>query len=105
MADGPGLKGGGKDGSFEQRLASARRRQGLVDPADGSKKSGGSDNSSLGVGLRVGVELVSAIVVAVAMGWWLDSWLHTKPFLLILFVLLGGAAGIANIWRLVGPKK
>ncbi len=94
----------GQNGSFEQRLASARRKQGLDEAADGSKQSG-ADNSSLGVGLRVGVELVSAIVVAVAIGWWLDRWLHTTPFLIILFVLLGGAAGIANIWRLVGPKK
>ena len=61
-------------------------------------------DKSLGIGLRVGVELVSALVVAVAIGWWLDGWLHTRPFLLILFVLLGGAAGIANIWRLVKPK-
>jgi len=94
----------GQKGSFEERLSSARRRQGLEGAADGSKKSGAADKSSLGVGLRVGVELVSAIVVAVAIGWSLDSWLHTKPLLLIVFVLLGGAAGVANIWRLVGPK-
>lgn len=94
----------GKKGSFEERLSSARRRQGLESAADGSKKSGAADNSNLGMGLRVGVELVSAVIVAVAIGWALDSWLHTKPFLLIVFVLLGGGAGIANIWRLVGPK-
>ena len=92
----------GGDGSFEDRLHAARRKQGL-DPAPGPKKSGPLDKS-LGIGLRVGVELVSALVVAVAIGWWLDGWLHTRPFLLILFVLLGGAAGIANIWRLVKPK-
>ena len=93
-------KGGG--GSFEDRLETARKKQGL-DAVGGPKKSGPMDKS-LGIGLRVGVELVSALVVAVAIGWWLDGWLHTRPFLLILFVLLGGAAGIANIWRLVKPK-
>ena len=96
-------EGKGQDGSFEERLASARRKQGL-DAAEGAKALGKADTTSLGVGLRVGVELVSAIVVAVAIGWGLDTWLHTKPFLLIVFVLLGGAAGVANIWRLVGPK-
>lgn len=59
----------------------------------------------MGVGLRVGVELVSALAVAVAIGWYLDGWLGTRPFLLMLFVVLGGAAGVANVWRLVGPPK
>jgi ATP synthase protein I len=57
------------------------------------------------LGLRVGVELVSALAVAVAIGWFLDGWLGTRPFLLMLFVVLGGAAGVANLWRLVSPKK
>jgi ATP synthase protein I len=59
----------------------------------------------MGVGLRVGVELVSALAVAVAIGWALDRWLHTLPLFLCLFVVLGGAAGVANVWRLVGPKR
>jgi ATP synthase protein I len=59
----------------------------------------------MGIGLRVGVELVSALAVAVAIGWWLDSFFHTRPFLLMLFVLLGGAAGLLNVWRLLGPKS
>jgi ATP synthase protein I len=58
----------------------------------------------MGVGMRVGVEMVSAVAVAVAIGWYLDRWLHTKPVLLAVFVLLGGAAGVANVWRLLGPK-
>jgi ATP synthase protein I len=58
----------------------------------------------MGIGLRVGVEMVSALVVAIAIGWWLDSFFHTRPFLLMLFVLLGGAAGLMNVWRLLMPK-
>jgi ATP synthase protein I len=57
----------------------------------------------MGIGLRAGVELVSALVVALAIGWALDRWLHTMPLFLIIFVLLGGAAGIVNVWRLIGP--
>jgi ATP synthase protein I len=54
--------------------------------------------------MRVGVELFSALAVAVAIGWGLDTWLHTMPLFLIVFVLLGGAAGLANLWRMVSPK-
>jgi ATP synthase protein I len=87
-------------GSFEDRLQAARRRQGLGPRP--SKIPGGTApevNSALGIGLRVGVELVSAVAVAVAIGWWLDKWLHTSPVLLLVFVLLGWAAGVLNVWR------
>jgi ATP synthase protein I len=99
---------GGEDGggSFEDRLRAARRRQGL--DARSPEQSGGPDSrrpSALGIGLRVGLELVSALAVAVAIGWWLDKWLHTAPVLLSLFVLLGGAAGVLNVWRLMGPGR
>lgn len=91
----------GDPASFEDRLRVARQKQGLDAPAP-SGAGGPSGASSLGVGVRVGVELVSALVVAVGLGWLLDRWLHTLPLFLILSVLLGGAAGIANVWRLLG---
>lgn len=53
--------------------------------------------------MRVGVELVAAVVVGLAIGWGLDAWLHTRPLFLVLFVFLGGIAGIVNVWRLVAP--
>jgi ATP synthase protein I len=99
-----GTKGGGSSekNSFEERLAVARRRQGLDTPPP-PPGGGPKGDNALGVGLRVGTEMVAALVVAVAIGWALDRWLHTKPFMLILFVLLGGAAGVANVWRLIAP--
>ncbi len=83
-----------------------RRRQGLeAAGGDSGRGLSPSQGNALGVGLRVGVELVSALAVAVAIGWFLDKWLGTKPFLLMLFVVLGGGAGVANVWRLVAPPK
>ena len=96
---------GGDGGSFEDRLAAARRKQGLDVPPPAPASGSVGSTSSMGVGLRVGVEMLSALVVGLAIGWGLDSWLHTKPFLLVLFVLLGGGAGIANVWRLMAPGK
>ena len=106
--------GAPQKGSFEDRLGTARRRQGLDPPRQGEPGSSGVGLSpsqggpvggnALGIGLRVGVELVSALAVAVAIGWYLDKWLGTRPFLLMLFFVLGGAAGVANVWRLVSPK-
>jgi ATP synthase protein I len=94
------------EGSFEERLRAARQKQGLGVPrppaADGAARS--AEPSPMGIGLRVGVELVSALAVAVAIGWLLDRWLHTAPAFLVVFVFLGGGAGVANVWRLMGPK-
>ncbi len=96
----------GAGGSFEDRLRSARIRQGMDAPAQAAGSSRGeSGSSALGVGLRVGVELVSALAVAVAMGWGLDRWLHTLPLFLVIFVVLGGIAGVLNVWRQVGPAR
>ncbi len=96
---------GDREPSFEERLRVARTKQGLDKPAPTSAPAGVGGSSAMGIGLRVGVELVSTMIVGVGLGWFLDRWLHTTPFLLILGVLLGGGAGVANVWRLMGPKK
>ena len=88
--------------SFDQRLREARTRQGL-DAEPPKPDPTASDFSAAAVFFRVGVELVSALVVGLAIGWGLDRLLKTKPLFLILFVLLGGVAGIINVWRLVAP--
>src|SRR6476661_3059317 len=92
--------------SFEERLKAARSRQGLDAPAPLSGRDTGDIGgmSPWGIGLRVGVEMVSALVVAVAIGFGLDWLFGTKPILTAVFVLLGGAAGILNVWRLFAPR-
>ena len=88
--------------SFEKRLEAARRKQGL-DPAP-PIETGSPQPSAMGVGMRVGVELMAAMIVGVGIGWYLDRWLHSSPLFLVVFFLLGGAAGVANVWRMMGPK-
>ena len=51
------------------------------------------------MGLRIGVELVVAIVVATALGWGLDRWWGTSPWLTIVLFFLGVAAGMVNVYR------
>jgi ATP synthase protein I len=48
---------------------------------------------------RLATELVAGVFVGGAMGWLLDRWLGTAPFLLIVFLLLGIAAGLLNSIR------
>ena len=56
------------------------------------------------IAFRFATELVAGLVVGGGIGWGLD-WLfgrlgiHTKPWLMIVFVVLGAAAGIRNVLR------
>ena len=97
---------GGPDGSFEERLKAARGRRALDGPSKpGGLDPDGVDGSAMGIGLRVGIELVSALVVAVAIGYGLDWLFGTKPILTAVFVPVGGAAGVWNLWRVFAPKS
>lgn len=79
-------------------LADAQARQ---DATDVWRDRGGPPpNTSLGLAFRVAVELVSALAVGFGIGWLLDRWLETRPWLMLVFILLGGAAGILNVYRM-----
>jgi ATP synthase protein I len=93
------------DPSFEERLQAARRKQGLEASAKSSFNKDEVGGSAWGIGLRVGVELVSALLVGVAIGYGLDRLFHTTPILTAVFVPVGGAAGVLNVWRLFAPKS
>ncbi|MEZ5648451.1 MAG: AtpZ/AtpI family protein [Alphaproteobacteria bacterium] len=56
-------------------------------------------DQGMGIGLRIAVELLSAVVVGTLIGLGLDRWLGTRPWLLILFFLLGSMAGFLNVIR------
>ena len=101
-------KPGDREPSFEERMRIARSRQGLDSPPRGpgtDRDDPSQGMSPWGIGMRVGVEMVSALVVAVVIGWALDRWLGTRPLFLALFVLLGGAAGVLNVWRMFAPRR
>ena len=53
---------------------------------------------------RVATELLAGLLIGGIIGWTVDKWLDTNPWFLIIFFLLGGAAGILNLWRVVSGK-
>jgi ATP synthase protein I len=55
----------------------------------------------LALGLRIGIELVTAVVVSVALGWAIDRWLGTRPWVMLVMFFLGIAAGMLNVYRAV----
>ncbi len=47
----------------------------------------------------VGFSFVLAIMLGAWLGWTLDKWLGTSPWLFFLFLIFGFAAGSLNVYR------
>lgn len=61
--------------------------------------SGRARGSALGQAFKIVAELLVGVVVGGGMGWALDKALGTRPWLLVLFLMLGFAAGMSNVIR------
>ena len=84
--------------SLDKRLAEARGKAQESSPDKNDKNL--PPDSALGLAFRIGVELVSALAIGLAIGWLLDRWLDTRPWLMVVFIFMGGAAGILNVYRI-----
>jgi ATP synthase protein I len=94
---------GRKDAStlddLDRRLAEARARIPEARRAQPGTSGGDAGRAGMAAGFRIAVELLAALVVGGAIGWLLDDWLGTRPWLLVLFFVLGAAAGMTNVVR------
>ena len=60
-------------------------------------KNRSSNVASLGKALKISTELVAAVVVGTTLGFILDNWFDTRPWLTIIFFFMGVTAGILNV--------
>ena len=79
---------------FKTRLKIAKSKIKNQVQSDIEKKG-----SFMGSAFKLGTELVAAVAVGTIIGFILDSWFDTKPWLIIIFFFLGTAAGILNVIR------
>ena len=82
---------------LDARLTAAVERHKTA--GSGGKPSGFGKAGGFGAAIRVAVDLVAGVAVGVGIGWVLDRWLGTSPWLLVVFFVLGSAAGIMNVMR------
>jgi ATP synthase protein I len=83
-----------KSNNLTTRLKSAKDKM--------DRKSLNNDNNqpaSLGMALKLSTEMVAAVLVGTIIGFILDSWFDSKPWLIIIFFIVGVAAGITNVIR------
>jgi ATP synthase protein I len=96
--------------SSSEREALKQRASELGARVDGAKKrhevpSAAGRGASMGRGMKIAAELVAGVLVGGVLGWYLDKWLGTKPWLFLLFFLLGTAAGMMNVIRQAQREK
>ncbi|MGC9270895.1 AtpZ/AtpI family protein [Acidiphilium sp.] len=89
---------------FDQRLAAARHRAGL-DKSNSVGEPQAEGRNSFSLAMRLGAEMVAALVVAVAIGYGLDRLFHTSPWFMIGFVPIGAIAGFRNVVRTMGTTQ
>ena len=80
--------------SFKTRLEIAKSKLKEKTNLEDEKRG-----SIIGFALKLGTELVAAVVVGTIIGFILDGWFDTKPWLIIIFFFLGTAAGMLNIFK------
>ena len=85
---------------FDTRLRRARGNGGN----DGCNGKSVGSQTGKGLAFRIGTEIVVAVAVGGSIGFLIDTWLDTRPWFLIVFLLLGNAAGLWNVFRITSNQ-
>ena len=81
------------------RIASAKRERTIED--NRASTNGPPEMSGMARGMRIGTEFIAAILVGAAIGYAIDLGLGTSPWGLLIMFMVGFAAGILNVTRVV----
>ena len=77
---------------FKTRLKIAKNKLKTKNPSNNTEHK-----SNIGTAFKMSTELVSAVAVGTIIGYILDNWFDTKPWLILIFFFVGVIAGIMNV--------
>ena len=93
---------------FERKLSDLGQRLDKAQSVAATSKTGdkavedaanAARSKAMGLGFSIAAQLVSGVLVGGAIGFFLDRWLGSTPWLMVLFLVFGFAAGIMNVVR------
>lgn len=58
-----------------------------------------TDYSRTAAGFQISTELLAGVLIGAGIGYLLDDLFSTRPWLAAIFTILGGAAGVLNIYK------
>lgn len=102
---GGGEDHGGPEGEGEGLEARRRRLEAALaarKPKSGQAEGRASESSAYAQALTLSSEFIGAVAVGFGIGYGLDYFLGTKPWGMIIFLLLGFCAGVLNVMRTAG---
>jgi len=104
--DGHGTERTSADSDLSARLKSLegkldQKRPPVSDRGEHPERSS-SEPSAMGRAFRMSAEFVAGVVAGGILGWLIDRGLGTRPWGLIVFLMLGFGAGIYNVMRAAG---
>lgn len=89
---------GSRSRALDEALAARR-------PAPASDERGGPPTggaAGFGQAIKLSSEFIAGVAVGAGLGWLIDNLAGTSPWGLIVFLLVGFAAGVLNVLRSVG---
>ena len=87
-------------GDLDHRLSQIRgSRKAQAGQTGAGSGDGAANASGMARGLRLSSELVVGVLVGAFIGWGIDKLLSSSPWGMIVFLLLGFAAGVRNVIR------
>jgi ATP synthase protein I len=85
------------------RIASAKRERERED--NRSARDASPEMAGMARGLRIGTEFIAAVMVGAGIGYLIDLGLGTSPWGLLILLMMGFAAGILNVIRVVAEMN
>jgi len=85
------------------RIASAKRERDIEDKRASGEAS--PEMSGMARGMRIGTEFIAAILVGAVIGYLIDLGLGSSPWGLLIMLMVGFAAGILNVTRVVAQMN
>src|ERR1044071_1000412 len=70
-------------------------------PSQNEPPSNVMSHRQTGVAYRVLVDMIAGLLVGGFLGYWLDRWWGSKPYMLVAMTVLGFAGGMSNAWRAI----
>lgn len=100
---GPGGRGGDhRDDDLERRRRNLEASLATRQPDRQERKEGAGGATGYGQAMKLSSEFIAGIAVGAGLGWLIDRLAGTSPWGLVIFLLLGFAAGVLNVLRSVG---
>lgn len=98
--NGRSAPGGDLDRRARELAAKLEARRPVTEVSDGGPSTGGM--AGFGQALKLSSEFIAGVAVGAGLGWLIDRMAGTSPWGLIVFLLLGFAAGVLNVLRSAG---